>query len=252
MVCTTIDANPDDTALKAQRVNTPWSLVIAAIAIITLLLPVACVPVEEKAETPFDVRFEQPAMRQVFDLQNRQVKDSLIQLLSSEDPSLRYAAARAFASFQDTSALNALLPLLQDADGRIRAMAAVAVGQLGMARAEAPLTAAFDGRDSARLYEFANSKILEAMGKIGDAQFLRALSTISTYQAIDTQLLLGQVRGIYRYALRDMVDPEGTSTMMKYMADAAIPMPVRVIAANYLNRAKGIDLTPHADQVIAS
>lgn len=252
MVCTTIDANPDDTALKAQRVNTPWSLVIAAIAIITLLLPVACVPVEEKAETPFDIRFEQPAMRQVFDLQNRQVKDSLIQLLSSEDPSLRYAAARAFASFQDTSALNALLPLLQDADGRIRAMAAVAVGQLGMARAEAPLTAAFDGRDSARLYEFANSKILEAMGKIGDAQFLRALSTISTYQAIDTQLLLGQVRGIYRYALRDMVDPEGTSTMMKYMADAAIPMPVRVIAANYLNRAKGIDLTPHADQVIAS
>ena len=107
-------------------------------------------------------------------------------------------------------------------------MAAVAVGQLGSPLAEAPLTAAFDGRDSARLFEAANSMILESMGKIGNAQFLRALSTISTYQSIDTLLLLGQARGIYRYALRDMVDPEGTATMLRYMADAAIPISVTV------------------------
>ncbi len=217
-----------------------------------ILLLAACVPVEEKVQVPFDVNPGQAKIREVFDLQNEQDKDSLIVLLSSEDPALRYAAARAFASFQDTSALEALLPLLLDAEGQVRMMAAMAVGQMGVTKAEAPLTAAFDGRDSARLFEAANGMILESMGKIGNAQFLRALSTISTYQSIDTLLLLGQARGIYRYALRDMIDPEGTATMVRYLADASIPNPVRVIAANYLHRAQGIDLAPHADQIIAS
>lgn len=238
--------------LPYQSFMHTWYRGILSIPIGILLLLAACVPVEEKVVVPFDVNPAQPKIRQVFDLQNAQNKDSLVLLLSSEDPSLRYAAARAFASFQDTSALKALLPLLLDAESRVRMMAAVAVGQLGSPLAEAPLTAAFDGRDSARLFEAANSMILESMGKIGNAQFLRALSTISTYQSIDTLLLLGQARGIYRYALRDMVDPEGTATMMRYMADAAIPMSVRIVAANYLQRAKGIDVSMHADQLIAS
>ena len=198
------------------------------------LMFAACVPVEEKVQVPFDINPGQAKIRTVFDLQNGQDKDSLVMLLNSEDPALRFAAARAFASFQDTSALEALLPLLLDPEGQVRMMAAIAVGQLAAPQAEAPLTAAFDGRDSARLFESANGMILESMGKIGNTQFLRALSTISTYQSIDTLLLLGQARGIYRYALRDMVDPEGTATMVRYLADSTIPMAVRVIAANYL------------------
>ena len=220
--------------------------------LVIMLLLSACVPVEKKVEVPFDVSMRQEKIRHVFDLQNEQDKDSLVLLLASEDPSLRFAAARAFASFQDTSALTALLPLLTDAQGEVRMMAAYAVGQMGATTAEASLTAAFDGRDSARLYETSNSIILEAMGKIGNAQYLRALSTISTYQSIDTLLLLGQVRGIYRYALRDMVDPEGTATMVRYLSDTSIPLPVRIVAANYLHRATGIDLAPHADQIIAN
>ncbi len=231
--------------------NNRWQgILLYALGILWMLS--ACVPVEEKVQTPFDVSMSQSKIRHVFDLQNDQDKDSLILLLTSDDPSLRYAAVRAFASYQDTSALNALLPLLLDPQGEVRMMAAYAVGQMGSTKAEASLTAAFDGRDSARLYEQANSTILEAMGKIGNAQYLRALSTISTYQSIDTLLLLGQVRGIYRYALRDMVDPEGTATMVRYLSDVSIPMPVRIVAANYLHRAPGIDLAPHADQIIAN
>ncbi len=217
-----------------------------------LFLISACVPVEKKVQAPFDISAHQPKIRKVYDLQNVQNKDSLLLLLTSDDPSLRYAAARAFASFQDTSVLNLLLPLLTDAQGQVRMMAAVAVGQMGSASAEAQLTAAFDGRDSARLFEAANGTILEAMGKLGSTQFLRALSTISTYQPIDTLLLLGQVRGIYRYALRDMVDPEGTATMVRYLVNTSIPLSVRIVAANYLHRAQGIDLAPFADQIIAN
>jgi cyclophilin family peptidyl-prolyl cis-trans isomerase/HEAT repeat protein len=225
--------------------------IISCSVCITLLLG-ACVPVEEKVEIPFDASINLSKIQHTFDLQNAQQSDSLITLLSSEDPSLRYAAARAFASFQDTSALQAVLPLLLDKQGEVRMMAALAIGQLGVSAAQTPLTDAFDGRDSARLYEKANSQILEAMGKIGDKPFLRALSTISTYQAIDTLLLLGQARGIYRYALREIIDEEGTNTMVRYLANPAIPLSVRIVAANYLQRAKDLNLEPHADQIIAS
>jgi len=216
-----------------------------------ILMVAACVPVEEKIPLPFNTSLQQESLRKIYRMQTNQQKDSLLYYLKSEDPSIRYAAARAFASFQDSTSLESLFPLLTDQQGQVRAMAAIAVGQIGSHRAEAQLTAAFDGRDSARLYEEANSAILEAMGKIGSTQFLHALGTISNYQPSDTLLLLGQARGIYRYALRNMVDPEGTATMVRYLSDDAMPPQVKLIAANYLHRAQDIDLTPHAEQLIA-
>lgn len=238
--------------LDNQAKNKTLAKCISAFSAGILLLAGSCVPVEEKIELPFNVTIDLSQIQNTFDLQNRQELDSLMLLLTSEDPSLQYAAARAFASYQDTSALKGLIPLLQNNQGQVRMMAAQAIGQLGSPAAETPLTDAFDGRDSARMYEAANSQILEAMGKIGNKPFLYALSTISTYQSIDTLLLLGQARGIYRYALREMIDEEGTNTMVRYLADPAIPLPVRIIAANYLHRAKELDLEPHAAQIIAS
>ncbi|MEP6646826.1 MAG: peptidylprolyl isomerase [Saprospiraceae bacterium] len=211
----------------------------------------ACVPVEEKVPAPFKTSIHQIAIQKIYDLQTRQDKDSLLISLKSDDPSVCFAAARAFASFQDSSVLSALVPLLTDKQGQVRTMAAIAIGEIGSSKAEGQLTAAFDGRDSARLYEEANSAILESMGKIGSIQFLRDLGTISTYQPSDTLLLLGQARGIYRYALRNMIDPDATATMVKYLSDQALPFQVRLIAANYLHRAAGLDLTPHAEQLIA-
>src|SRR5690606_20827220 len=151
----------------------------------------------------------------------------------------------------DTSALTALLPLLADPHGEVRAMAAFAIGQLGLPAAETPLTAAFEGKDSARLHQVANSAILEAVGKLGSARYLYALGTIDDYLPTDTLLLLGQVRGIYRYALRQLTGPEGTATMVHYLADPVYPLPVRVIAANYLHRAQELDLKPHASRLLA-
>ena len=111
----------------------------------------SCVPVEEKVKAPFDEHLSAAAIRQGYNLQNEQNKDSLVLMLKSDDPSARFAAARAFASFRDSSALPALFPLLSDPQQRIREMAAFAIGQIGSISAEAQLTAAFDGRDSARL-----------------------------------------------------------------------------------------------------
>ena len=210
---------------------------------------ITCVPVEEKVDIPFDTSLRNDAVRKIYNLQIRQEKDSLLHYIKSENPSFRYAVARAFASYQDSTFLPSLLPLLSDPNSQVRAMAAEAIGLIGSSKAEGTLTAAFDGRDSARLYIQANSAILEATGRIGNAQFLNALGTISNYQYIDTMLLLGQVRGIYRYALRDMTDAESTATMVKYFTDNAMPYEVRLIAANYLHRSGNIELTPHAEQL---
>ena len=220
--------------------------------IISFLVAVmACVPVDEKKEVQFDIGLENSLIRRIYNMQTRHDKDSLLLFLQDADPSARFAAARAFASFHDTTVLDLLYPLLKDPDGRVRAMAAEAVGLIGSPRSEAQLIESFDGRDSARLYGEANSAILEAMGRVGSTQYLHALSTISNYQHIDTLLLLGQVRGIYRYALRDMTDPEGTATMIKYFSDTGIPFEVRVMSANYLQRAPNLNLTPHNDQLLA-
>jgi cyclophilin family peptidyl-prolyl cis-trans isomerase/HEAT repeat protein len=211
----------------------------------------SCVPVEEKVQAPFDAQLNSQDIRHAYDLQNKQDKDSLIQLLKSENPSTRYAAARAFASFRDSTALPALFPLLNDPQQQNRVMAAFAIGQIGSGTAEGPLTAAFDGRDSARLYQQSNGIILEAMGKIGSQKYLRALSTISNYLATDTLLLLGQARGIYRYAMRNMIDPDGTALMVSYLSNTNIPISVRIVAANYLHRAQNTDLSSYAGELIA-
>lgn len=227
------------------------SLLLRLLLIAGVLWAPGCMPVEEKKAIPLDLQPDNGVLQHASDLQVAQRKDSLLAMLASDDPSARFAAARAFSSFQDSASLRGLYALLQDPHGEIRAMAAFAIGQIGQASSEGPLTAAFDGKDSARLFQVANSSILEAVGKLGSAQYLYALSTIASYQPTDTLLLLGQVRGIYRYALRDMTDPEGTATMVGYLADPVVPMECRVIAANYLHRAKSIDLAPHAAQLKA-
>ncbi len=231
--------------MKYWKLGGLYALIISTITVIS------CVPVEEKKVTPFDISLGNESVRKIYDLQIHQQKDSLIQYLSAEDPSLRYAAARAFASFRDTTAIDALIPLLSDSDGRVREMAAYAIGQIGTSKAEAQLTAAFDGRDSARLYLNANSAILEAMGQIGSLQSLRALSTISTYQPSDTLLLLGQVRGIYRYTLRNIADAEGTATMMRYLTNVNMPSEVRLIAAHYFHRTPNLELKDYAADLFA-
>lgn len=209
-----------------------------------------CVPVSEKKKEADEFQVNMESMRPIYTLGLHQRTDSLIHALSSENSLDRYAAAIAFISFQDTAAIGGLLKLLSDPNGEIRAVAATALGQIGSASTEKPLSEAFDGSDSARTFVIANSAILEAIGKVGSAQFLQNLGTINSYTNRDTLLLLGQVRGIYRYALRGMTHPEGTGTIINYISDPGVPFEVRLIAAQYLTRIKGTDLQPYSEKLM--
>ena len=209
-----------------------------------------CVPPSEEGLNEVYVDFTDPRIRQLYDFQDRGLSDSLYQYFDHKSATLRYLATLAFASIKDTSAVGPLSRMLYDPMDPVRVAAAYALGQLGDPSAEAPLLQAFDRTDTAGVSRYFNSAILEAVGKCGNKNLVEKLATISTYTLKDTALLEGQAYGLYRYALRNMTTPEGTEKMLEFATDLRYPVSVRLVGANYLMRAKGINLDD-ADKAIA-
>lgn len=211
--------------------------------LLLILLPFACVPPSN--EVPVDVRidFSKKQQQKVYDYQDQGQTDSLIAYFHNQDPTLRYLAVSAFASIKDSAAVDSIVPLLNDRVEDVRIAAAYALGQIGHASAERHLINAFQRYDTAGVARNFNAAILEAVGKCGSKNSLGSLAGISTYTPKDTVLLTGQAWGIYRFALRGITSPEGTALMLKYATNHQYPAQVRFVAANYLMRARNIDLS---------
>ena len=205
-----------------------------------LILISSCLPYQEEKLTDIKLDIKNKKIQQLYDLQDQQQTDSLFAYFKHKDPTYRYLAAMAFGSIKDKNALDSLIVLLKDDIPEVRAAAAYAIGQIGEPTAADDLIRAFNQQDTQKLEANANQAILEAVGKCAPLDFLKHLSTISTYQATDTLLLLGQAYGIYRYALRNMVAQEGTARMIDLATQNQYPSEVRLIAAHYLQRAKNI------------
>jgi cyclophilin family peptidyl-prolyl cis-trans isomerase/HEAT repeat protein len=182
-------------------------------------------------------------LQKIIVFQDKQEKDSLIAYFKHRDPSYRYAAAMAFGSIKDSVALDSLNLLLKDPIQEVRVAAAYAIGQIGDKKGVGFLINAFEPTDS--IFKKSNAAILEAVGKCGTEKELKLLSTISTYKPSDTLLLEGQAWGIYRFSLRGMTLPEGTSKILSFVNNKAYPARVRMIAANYLGRSRNIDIDPN-------
>lgn len=206
----------------------------------------SCMPEANETEPQLDWNLESEIFRKIYDLQVGFKVDSLEVYISHEQPSIRYAVAKAFASIKDSSHTHLVFPLLMDSVSEVAAMAAYSIGQMGSSKAESPLIDAFRAGDTSGKYNLLNSRILEAIGKCGSETSLNLLSTIQTYLPTDTLLLEGQCRGLYQFALRRMTTEEGTATMVNYLTSRGFPYSVRLIAANYLARAVEIDLSTFA------
>jgi cyclophilin family peptidyl-prolyl cis-trans isomerase/HEAT repeat protein len=211
----------------------------------------SCLPPSEKVLTDIHLDMADPLLQKIHNFQDEHLVDSLYPFFRHEDPTYRYLAALAFASIRDAGANDSLALLLDDPISQVRAAAAYAMGQAGAASAVPLLIGAFARTDTAGLYWDANYAILEAVGKCGSAEELKAMAEITTYQARDTLLLEGQARGIYRFALRNIILPEGTSRMMELATGAQYPPSARLIAAHYLQRAEGLKLDSIAGQALA-
>lgn len=212
-----------------------------------LLLPllfflIQCRPLQEEKLTDINWDFSDPEVVKLYNWQDQQNLDSLLAYFNHPNPTYRYGAAMAFGSFKEERAIDSLVTLLQDEVIGVRTAAAYALGQIGNERAEAPLIGAFQAKDTLSIADALNGTILEAVGKLGSDNQLVNLGTIKTYMRTDTLLLEGQARGIFNFAQRQMVNKNGTDRMVDFIVRRGYPQSVRLIAANYLARAKAVDL----------
>lgn len=206
----------------------------------------SCVPYTEEKFTEIRIDFNDPEYRKLYGFRDRQQTDSLLSYFNHPDPTYRYGAAMAFGSIQDPDAVESLAFLLKDPIDEVRAAAAFALGQTSSKRSVEVLVENFARQDTSGQFGQANKAILEAVGKSGDQKMLEALSTISTYTKKDTFLLEGQCLGLLRFAERKMVSRNGTQLMANIVSDSEYPASVRLIAANYLAFAPGIQLDSSA------
>jgi cyclophilin family peptidyl-prolyl cis-trans isomerase/HEAT repeat protein len=217
---------------------------------IALASQFGCMPFEDSPLTEVNLNARDPLFQKIADFQDRQNLDSLYAYFQHPDPTYRYLSARAFGSIKATATLDSLAVLLQDDVDAVRSMAAFSIGQVGTDAALPLLLDAFVAEDTAGLFKRTNRAILEAIGKCGKEEHLAFMSTTTTYEPTDTFLLEGQAWGIYRFALRNLTLPEGTARMVSLATDLTYPLSVRVIAANYLYRARAIKLKDHAEALI--
>lgn len=216
----------------------------------------ACIPVTEKSNTtnvtdlaPAGINLQDSAIRNLMVAQNDQDLNRLYSYFSSTNPSIRYAAALAVGSVRNQLSADTLAYLLKDANIHVASAAAYSLGLLGKPSSQDALLSSFRQYDTAGINSTINSAILEAVGRVGSAEFLKAMATVETYKPTDTLLLLGQIRGIYRYMLRGIIDSAGTHTAVNYLGNV-YPHEVRLMAAHYLARAKNLNLGEYTDVLL--
>jgi cyclophilin family peptidyl-prolyl cis-trans isomerase/HEAT repeat protein len=222
-----------------------YSIILAFLGLTVIAVQISCVPDTKTELTDIRADYSDSEFRRVIELQDRQNTDSLLAYFTNNDPTYRYAAVMAFASHRDPKACDSLLYMLNDPVLEVRAAAAYALGQIGETDLVDKLVLAFRGKDTINIDNKYNAHILEAIGKIGDVNHLKAMATVRTYRTSDSLLLSGLARAIYRFALRGITAPEGTSRMVDYLYLPGTPYSSKLMAANYLGRSKGLNLSDH-------
>ncbi len=225
--------------ISTMTKNIVFSLVLATFLSVWFT---SCVPDTKTMDTEIKISMSDPEVQKILDFQDKSDVKGLYVHLRSENPTHRYLATMAFASVKSEEAQDSLIKMLKDPVMQVRAAAAFALGQVGDTKITDKLIVAFRGKDTLDIDNIYNANILEAVGKTGGLNDLKALSTVKTYRITDTFLLLGQAKAIYRMALRNIVSDEGTSKMVDFLNNATTPYEVKLYAAHYLARAKDLKL----------
>lgn len=211
---------------------------------------ISCVPPTNVDNTEINSTFRDTVWQRVYMLQERQDVPGLLKLIRAKNPTLRYGVAMAFASLRDSSCLDSIYVLLNDKNLKVKEAAAYALGQIGSTKASGALLAAYDNKDSLNRKTEVNAAILEAIGKCGKPEYLKALAGISTFFKSDSVLLLGQLRGLYRYGLRGITSPYAVKKCVLVAKDKIMPLPVRIMAVNYLARVKNINIDSFENELL--
>ena len=209
-------------------------------SLFSLLFFFQCIPAVEIDPGEININFKDKSLQHVINMADKQVKDSLLLYLSSESPTKRYLALKGFAAMKDSTVLDEVAVLLDDPIEKNQSLAAYTIGLMGSKAGVKYLTSAFVSSDTVSARRPPNEWVLEALGRCGDLEVLKNLSTVETFLSRDTALVNGQSKALYRFALRKMVVPAGTKLMLQVAMNSRFPATARLYAAAYLGRAKSI------------
>ncbi len=200
------------------------------------LLPIFCSPIDRLVRTAFcflvsslvaspsalsqpspdrprDQLLSRPALQSVVDAQVDRDGDALITALDADEPNVRARAAFALASVQDTSAIPALLDLLQDGVPIVRTDAAFALTHMpDNVPGERLLEVLRYERDPAM-----QRRLIAALGHTGDAASQQALLDLGLPDVRDPGVALA----LARYAMRDITDARATDWLVEHLTTDA-------------------------------
>lgn len=188
-------------------------------------------------------KFSDPVHIHIADLQDHRHSDSLYRYFNHENPAYRKDAVLAFASIQDTTAVDKLGEVLKtDTDPAVRKAAAVALGQTPAIQAVAFLREVLTReKDNAVLKE-----IVESCGKVFRKEHVNQIEMSSS----DTLVQEAIAWACYRLGLRGLADSALTVKAADFL-HAERTHQTRLGAANYFARG-AVKLNFVESQLIAS
>ena len=214
-----------------------------------IILFSACVPESKKILTEVDIRYEDPVFQKISEHEYSKATDSLFKYLNSPDPTYRYLAARSFASFHDTRALDSLYGMLGDTIVKVRSIAAHAIGQMRNPESEEYLLRGFRQRDTMSVDNSANAEIIEAIGKLSDLEMAKLLINAKGYRESDTLLIEGRMKSLYEFALRNIGSPEITQFVVDAVRNPVFTEKTRLYGAHILARSSNLDIEKQKFQI---
>ncbi len=155
--------------------------------------------------------------------------DSLSLFLDNKNPLYRKEACLAFASVQDSLAAPALGKVLkQDEDAQVRTAAAYALGQTLCKQSETSLAEILSTEKSSSVLR----ETLEALGKLTSKE---NTAVLSSFVSTDSVVLTGKVWGLYRLALRGILNDDVVKAAYENLSSEHVA--VRLAAAHFFGRA---------------
>jgi len=208
---------------------------IKFLAFILPLVLFSCGKASNPEETPAN-KFSDPIIQEIYQNQDERNSQGLLPFLTSDNYEYRKEASLAFASVQDSIAIEPLVLLLDDTETEVRIVAAYALGQIGNTLAERPIIRALEGEE----VPVVRKELLEALGKCSSEKGLRLLESGQPQDSLEKS---GLAWGIYRAGIKGN-HSNNTIKKATELLNFRNSFETRLGAAHFLYRTRDIDITP--------
>ena len=206
-----------------------------------MLLALLCCTTKENKQPPTINKFRDPQVREIYELKDRRDTKGLLQHLHQTQAELREEAALALGSVQNVQALPQLEALLSDPIHEVRKAAAFSLGQLYDSAAVNPLVYALEMEKN----DTVRKEMLEALGKCITQQ---QIDLLNQQPADSIPEMEGLAWAFYRAGIRNVYDRVSVQIVASLL-DTTYTHRIRLAAAHFFARTKGLDLTDHFHQL---